>query len=88
MPGKKRCKIKRFSTVLDVALGNKIDLNHSCGGMGSCTTCRVFVVKAPQGEPPKTAVEKEQVKERNFKENERLACQLRPTPGMVIWIPT
>jgi len=46
------------------------------------------VVKAPQGCSPRTEVERERAKERGFKESERLACQLEPTPGMVVQIPT
>lgn len=88
VPGNKQVPIGQFSTVLAVALGNKIDLNHSCGGMGSCTTCRVFVEEAPAGCPPRTELEQELAEERSYGDDERLACQLEPTSGMVIRIPT
>ncbi|MCB0364031.1 MAG: (2Fe-2S)-binding protein [Bdellovibrionaceae bacterium] len=87
LPGGKVVEIKGFSTVLDVALGNKIDLSHSCDGMGSCTTCRVVVEEAPDGQPPRTEVEMERAEERGYSEHERLACQLEPRQGMVIRIP-
>ncbi|MCB0385343.1 MAG: (2Fe-2S)-binding protein [Bdellovibrionales bacterium] len=87
LPAKKTVEIKGFSTVLDVALGNKIDLSHSCGGMGSCTTCRVIVEAAPGELSSRTPVEKEVATERDYAANERLACQLEPQAGMIIRVP-
>ncbi|MCC7404027.1 MAG: (2Fe-2S)-binding protein [Bdellovibrionales bacterium] len=87
LPAQKTVEIKGLSTVLDLALSNKIELNHSCGGMGSCTTCRVIVEEAPHGQPARTREEQLRAQERGFEDRERLACQMRPTPGMVIAIP-
>lgn len=87
LPAQKTVEIKGLSTVLDLALSNKIDLNHSCGGMGSCTTCRVLVESAPEGRPPRSSEEKKRAEERGFSDDERLACQMRPTPGMIIVVP-
>src|SRR3989442_5825779 len=30
-------------SILDIALGNNIDLQHNCGGKCACTTCHVIV---------------------------------------------
>jgi 2Fe-2S ferredoxin len=87
LPAQKTVEIKGLSTVLDLALSNKVELNHSCGGMGSCTTCRVIVEEAPQGQPARTKEEQLRATERGFQDRERLACQMRPTPRMVIAIP-
>ena len=75
------------ASVLDVALKNKIDLSHSCGGMGSCTTCRVIVVSDPTSLSPRTELEAEIAETREFTERERLACQLEPQDGLVVRIP-
>ncbi|MCM2282867.1 MAG: 2Fe-2S iron-sulfur cluster binding domain-containing protein, partial [Bdellovibrionaceae bacterium] len=34
-------------TVLDIAEFHRIGLAHSCGGMGSCGTCRILIEGAP-----------------------------------------
>ena len=75
------------ASVLEVGLKAGIDIGHSCGGMGSCTTCRVFVEKhvAPLSE--RTELELEITEGRGFKRNERLSCQLEPAAGMVVRVP-
>jgi ferredoxin, 2Fe-2S len=74
-------------SVLEVALRNGIDIGHSCGGMGSCTTCRVFVVGTSEPLPPRNEVESEMVEGRGFAANERLSCQLPPLAGLVVRVP-
>jgi ferredoxin, 2Fe-2S len=32
-------------TLLELLLANKIELDHECGGVCSCTTCHVYVEK-------------------------------------------
>ncbi|NQY99664.1 MAG: (2Fe-2S)-binding protein [Bdellovibrionales bacterium] len=72
-------------TVLDVALSNKLDIGHTCEGMGSCTTCRVFVLDGDAG--PRTEIEQERADERGFADNERLACQIKPIEGLKLKLP-
>ncbi len=74
-------------SVLEVALHNDIDLSHSCGGMGSCTTCRVFVESDLTLNNPRTEIEEEVASSRGFQENERLGCQLDPHPGLIVRVP-
>jgi 2Fe-2S ferredoxin len=74
-------------SVLEVALKNGIDIGHSCGGMGSCTTCRVFVEFSPEPLPERNELEQEIADSRGFSENERLCCQLAPLPGLVVRVP-
>ncbi len=87
LPGEKKVDIGSNSTVLEMARSSRIPINQSCGGMGTCTTCRLIVEEAPEGCSPRTEIEQEQADDRGYKENERLACQLKPSPGMVVWIP-
>lgn len=74
-------------SVLEVALRCGIEIGHSCGGMGSCTTCRVFVVEGAEQLGRRTEMELERAEERVFAENERLSCQIPALPGLKIKIP-
>lgn len=81
------CKIDDAESVLEVALKNKIEISHSCGAMGSCTTCRVIVLSSVTDLPPRNELEQDIADMRNFKPEERLACQLPPRDGLVVRIP-
>lgn len=87
LPGNNVVPITDESSVLEVALKNRVDLSHSCGGMGSCTTCRVLVESDPSQLSPRTELEDEITKNRGFSNRERLACQLEPAAGLVVRIP-
>ncbi len=86
-PGDHAVPIGSAQSVLAVALKNDIAIHHSCGGMGSCTTCRVFVIASKTPLPPRTELECEAAEARGFGENERLSCQLTPLDGLVVRIP-
>lgn len=86
-PSGREFPVKNESSVLEVALNNDLDLPHSCGGMGSCTTCRVIVVHTPHPLPEREAMEAEIAEMRGFSDQERLACQLPPFPGLVVRVP-
>ncbi len=73
--------------MLAVALRHGVEISHSCGGMGSCTTCRVFVEKCEEDLPPRTELELDIISQREFQDNERLSCQLPPLKGLVVRIP-
>ena len=86
-PQDQECPIGSAQSVLEVALKNGIPLSHSCGGMGSCTTCRVFVIRSPSALPPRNELEQEMADTRGFADEERLACQLPPLEGLEVRIP-
>jgi ferredoxin, 2Fe-2S len=75
------------ASVLELAIKNEVELAHSCGGNGTCGTCRVFVEKCVEKLPPKQGVELEMSEDRNFRKNERLSCQIQPQDGLVLIIP-
>ncbi|MBO9667998.1 MAG: (2Fe-2S)-binding protein [Bdellovibrio sp.] len=75
-------------SILEVALREGIPLNHTCGGFGTCGTCRVFVREGLEKLPPRNEVEAEMAADRGFTEVERLACQNEPVEGLVIEIPS
>ncbi len=86
-PLKKPCEIKGQGSVLEVALGNGIEIPHSCGAMGSCTTCRVIVESDLKALPERNELEQDIADMRNFKPEERLSCQLPPLDGLILRIP-
>lgn len=61
--------------LLDTLNAGKASISQSCEGHGSCTTCRVFILKGLENCSPRTEIEAERASERNFADNERLACQ-------------
>lgn len=87
LPIDKRCAVKGEDSVLEVALRNDVNLSHSCGGMGSCTTCRVIVVRVEGELPPRNEMEQDVSDMYGFRQEERLACQLPPLPGLVVRVP-
>ncbi len=73
--------------VLEILNVNKISIGQSCGGNGTCTTCRISILKGLEHLPPRTELENERSAERNFLENERLACQVEISESIEIDIP-
>ncbi len=61
--------------LLELLNANKVGILQSCGGFGTCTTCRIFVQKNLKAFDKRSESEAERAVERNFSEDERLACQ-------------
>lgn len=87
LPFKKKVTFDGQPSVLEVAIANEIPLNHSCGGMASCTTCRVFVKKGLEQIPPRNELEQEHANIRGFTQAERLGCQTTAFDGLVVEVP-
>ena len=83
----KRAFVKDESNVLELALNNNIDVDNSCGGSGSCGTCRVRVQSHLENLSAPTEVEEAMMVDRNFEPDERLSCQLEPCEGLIVEIP-
>ena len=75
------------STILDALLDAEIEIDHSCGGMGTCGTCRVFVEKGLENFAPPDLAEREIIEDRKFSENERLSCQNLVKQGLSVRRP-
>lgn len=71
---------------LEVALESGVEIGHSCGGMGSCGTCRVLI-ESVRALPERTEIEAEMAEARQFAVTERLACQLPALPDLVLRVP-
>ena len=87
LSAEKHCDFTVEESVLEVALKNGLEIPHSCGAMGSCTTCRVIVVKSPSPLPARNELEQDIADMRGFAPEERLSCQLPPIDGLVLRVP-
>jgi ferredoxin, 2Fe-2S len=61
--------------LLELLNANKVGISQSCGGFGTCTTCRIFIQKNLAAFDKRSELETERAVERNFSDVERLACQ-------------
>lgn len=66
-------------SLLDILLGNGIELNHSCGGVCACSTCHVHVVKGMNSCNEANDDELDQLDmATDLRDNSRLGCQCVP----------
>ncbi|MEM1450051.1 MAG: 2Fe-2S iron-sulfur cluster-binding protein [Planctomycetota bacterium] len=77
-------------SILDIADGNGIDIDHACGGVCACSTCHVIVREGIESMPEATDDELDMVDlAPGAEETSRLACQAVPngTTNVVVEIP-
>ena len=77
-------------SILDIALGNGIDLEHVCGGNIACSTCHVVVEKGFNTCSAITSDETDQLDNAAGRtETSRLSCQCIPNgdEDVVVRIP-
>lgn len=66
-------------SILDIALGNGIEIDHACGGVCACSTCHVIVKEGFKTLNAATEEEEDQIEEApGLKSTSRLACQAVP----------
>ncbi len=87
LPDNITAQLTNGATVLDLAIRNDVTLSHSCGGMGSCGTCRVWIKSDLALLPPRNEVELQMAEDRSFTDEERLACQLTAFHGLCVEVP-
>lgn len=80
-------EFKAGDNLLDTLNANKVSIAQSCGGFGSCTTCRVYIVKGIENCSSRSEIELERASERNFTSHERLCCQTELGGDVEIEIP-
>jgi 2Fe-2S ferredoxin len=68
-------QIKAGTSLLATASSGGVELMHSCGGIGACTSCRVQILSGRDQLSPIGRAEREQLKESGILETHRLACQ-------------
>lgn len=77
-------------SVLDIALGSDIDIDHACGGVVACSTCHVIVKKGLNSCNESTDEEEDQLdKAPGLTPQSRLGCQCVPngTEDLVVEVP-
>lgn len=85
LPDETEVKInENADNLLELLLNNQIDVFNSCGGNGTCGTCRVIIEKNLHLLPPRNEIETEFAEMRRFADNERLCCQIKPIDGLVV----
>lgn len=83
---KKTLVFDKPTNLLKLLIKNKIPINYSCDGNATCGTCRVKVLSSLENLKPRNSLEKELAKDREFDEDERLACQIKAHDGLKIKI--
>jgi len=77
-------------SVLDIALGHGIEIDHACGGVCACSTCHVVVKQGLETTNEALEEEEDQLEGApDLKATSRLACQCVPdgTADIVVEIP-
>lgn len=78
-------KVARGVSILDAANAAGLDLNHYCGGMCSCGSCRVVLLSGEVS--PKDSMEDATLGVVLEDERDRLACQAQVLGDVVVEVP-
>jgi len=78
-------QVARGTTILDAALAGDVDLNHYCGGMCSCGSCRIVLVSGEVS--PKDSMEDATLSVVQEGEGDRLGCQTQVLGDLVLLVP-
>lgn len=77
-------------SILEIALGHDLDVDHACGGVCACSTCHVIVREGLESCNESTEDEEDQLDNApGLTMQSRLACQCVPdgTRNLVVEIP-
>ena len=77
-------------SLLDLAEGAGLDIEHACGGVCACATCHVYVTQGLSTCHPATADEEDQLDTaRALTTDSRLSCQCVPngTADLTVVVP-
>jgi 2Fe-2S ferredoxin len=78
-------------SILEIALGHRVEIDHACGGVCACSTCHVIVRKGLESIPGATEDEDDQLDNApGLTPQSRLSCQSVPdgSRDLVIEIPS
>ena len=82
--------IGQDGSLLDIATGVGVEINHSCGGVCACSTCHVHVQEGLRSGPPATEDEEDMLDEApDVSTDSRLSCQTVPdgSQDLIVLIP-
>ncbi len=66
-------------SILDIACGNGIDIDHACGGVCACSTCHVLVIEGSQSCNESSEAEEDMLDlAPGLEDSSRLGCQCIP----------
>lgn len=77
--------VARGTTILDAATEAGVDLNHYCGGMCSCGSCRIVLLSGEVS--AKDDMEESTLAVVQDDERDRLACQAKVLADLAIEVP-
>ncbi len=80
----------RPGSILDIADGSGIDIDHACGGVCACSTCHVIIREGVDSIPEASESEEDMLDEAPGVElSSRLACQAVPNgeTDVIVEIP-
>ena len=80
-------QIKAGASLLATASAGGVELMHSCGGIGACTSCRVQILSGHDQLSVIGRAEREQLRESGILETHRLACQAMVFGNVVLERP-
>ena len=75
LPDEVVVQVRAGTSLLAAAAAGGVELMHSCGGIGACTSCRVQILSGREQLSPIGRAEREQLKESGILDTHRLACQ-------------
>jgi len=81
----------RPGSLLDIALGHDLDVDHACGGVCACSTCHVIVRQGFESLNEATEDEEDQLDNApGLEPTSRLACQAVPdgSVDLVVEVPS
>jgi 2Fe-2S ferredoxin len=79
-----------IGSILEIALGHDVDVDHACGGVCACSTCHVIVREGIESCPEASDDELDQLDNApGLTPKSRLACQTVPdgSKDLVVEIP-
>ena len=81
-----RLEVKKGTTILDAAIAADIDLDHYCGGMASCGSCRIQIL------PGSVVSEMDMMEEATLDvvlehDDDRLGCQTKVLGEVRVLVP-
>jgi 2Fe-2S ferredoxin len=77
-------------SILEIALGHGVEIDHACGGVVACSTCHVIVRQGLAACPPATEEEDDQLDNApGLTPQSRLGCQAVPngSTDVVVEVP-
>lgn len=78
-------------SILDIALGADVEIDHACGGVNACSTCHVYVTEGLDTCNESDDQEEDMLDNApGVQEFSRLACQVVPdgTQDIVVEVPS